>query len=261
MAASQAIVRKQLGIGLAHEVTDWFAYVTGKYDPTELKARARSLIAKVLKDEYGKVDGWWGEWSYFPVPRVKYVNREFPYLEMDVDLYLAASLHVQLPGGEVCFQFAKPLEREAEKLKVPIVLLDAIARGDLRLLGKFKVVERDCHYVTLSVPEFGEVKLWGALIPLWRSFFRGKDLGAALESAGLLPHGSGRLISQALTLAPVPSLPAPGFSEEKFVATLANLGLKKTDAEELLKVVPHNISLEEAVHIALKNYGSEVKGV
>lgn len=260
MAVSQAIVKKHLGMSLAHEVIGWFAYVTGLYDPTELKAKARSLIAKVLKDEYGKVDGWWGEWSYFPVPRVKYVSRGLPYLEFDVDLYVAASLHIRLPAEEVSLQFAKVLEKEAEKLKVPIILLDAVARGDLQLLGKFKVVERDYHYVTLSLPEFGEVKLWDALIPLWRSFFKGKDLGVALESAGLLPQGSGRLISRALSLAPVPSLPPPGFSEEDFMATLTNLGLKKTDARELLKGVPPSVSLEEAVHIALKNYGSEVKG-
>jgi len=265
VAASQAIVRKQLGIGLAHEVTDWFAYVTGKYDPTELKARARSLIAKVLKDEYGKVDGWWGEWRYFPVPRLKYVNRGFPYLEFDVDLYIAASLHVQLPGGEVCFQFAKPLEREAEKLKVPIVLLDGIARGDLRLLGKFKVVERDYHYVTLSVPEFGEVKLWGALIPLWRSFFRGKDLGAALESAGLLPHGSGRLISQFLpegvalgSLAP-PAQRALGESGDAstVVSALMNLGYSKKEAEQALAQAqfPPGATLEEKITITLQHLG------
>ena len=118
MAASQAIVRKQLGMSLAHEVTNWFAYVTGKYDPTELKARARSLIAKVLKDEYGKVDGWWGEWRYFPVPRLKYVSRGFPYLEFDVDLYLAASLHVELPAEEVRSEFAKMLEKEAGKVTI-----------------------------------------------------------------------------------------------------------------------------------------------
>jgi hypothetical protein len=260
VAASQAILERQPGMTRAHEVTGWFGYVTGLYDPTELKARARSLIAKILKDEYGKVDDWWGEWSYSPVPRLKYVDRGFPYLEFDIDLHIAASLHVRLSGEEVRFEFAKVLVKGAEQLKVPVVLLDAIARGDLQLLGKFKVVERDCHYVTLSVPEFGEVKLWGTLVPLWRSFFGGKDLGTALESAGLLPQGSGRLVSQGVAPAQVPSLPQPGFSEEDFMAALTNLGLKKTDARELLKEVPHSVSLEEAMRIALKNYGSEVKG-
>lgn len=268
MAISQAVVKKQLGVSLAQDVIGWFSYVTSLYDPIELKAKARTLIAKVLKDEYGKVNDWWGEWSYIPVPRLKYVNRELPYLEIAVDLYINASLNLLLPAGEARFQFARALEREAEKLKVPVILLDAIARGDLRLLANFKVVERDCHYVTLSVPGFGEIKLWAALIPLWRNFFKGKDLGMALEETGLLPPGSGRLISQPLALAGVPQgvalgslsspaqqVPEVGRDFQDVVSAIMNLGVSRKQAEQAVAQTqfPPGATLEARIKIALQS--------
>jgi len=91
-----------------------------------------------------------------PLPFLKYVNRDFPFIELKVDLYLVAYVHVRFDySDEQQAEFVKPLKKEIERLRIPVMFLDAIAKGDLRRLSQFKVVERDRDSITLDIPGFG----------------------------------------------------------------------------------------------------------
>ena len=252
---SLALARKQIGLSAANEVVSWFSYVFGLTDPNELKALARKLIVKVLKEEYGNFDDWSAEWHYLPLPFLKYVNRGFPFIEFKVDLYIAASVHVHLDDNDQQAQFAKPLKNEIQKFKVPITFLHALAEGDLRRLNQFKVVERDRDYITLDIPRFGEVRLKDSLISCWRSFFKGKRVGQALSQAGLLPQDAGGVIDACIeSAAEVPQLSSGSY--EEIVDALRNLGWNKTQAEERTKYVMGkypNASLEEKIKYALSS--------
>ena len=251
---SLALVRKQIGLSAANEVVSWFSYAFGLTDPNELKALARKLIAKVLKEEYGNFDDWSAKWHYLPLPFLKYVNRGFPFIEFRVDLYIAASVHVRLDDdNDQQAQFAKPLKNEIQKFKVPITFLHALAEGDLRRLNQFKVVERERDYITLDIPGFGEVRLKDSLISCWRNFFKGKRVGQALSQAGLLPQDAGGIIDACLECpAGVPQLHSGGY--EDLVNRLFSVGWSKTQAEERAKYVMGkypDASLEEKIKYAL----------
>lgn len=253
---SLALARKQIGLSAANEVVSWFSYAFGLTDPNELKALARKLIAKVLKDEYGSFEDWYGKWSYLALPCLKYVNRGFPFIEFRVDLYIAATVHVRFDNyNEQQAEFVKPIKNEIQKFKVPISFLHALAEGDLRRLNQFKVVERGRDYITLDIPGFGEARLKDSLIPCWRSFFKGKRVGQALFQAGLLPQDAGGIIDACIeSSAEVPQLSSGSY--EEIVDALRNLGWNKTQAEERTKYVMGkypNASLEERIRYALSS--------
>lgn len=241
----------------------WFSYVTALADPSELEAQARKVIAKTLKEGYGKLNDWSGKWCYLPLPFARYVNRGFPFIEFKVDLYLAASVNVQLNYyDERQLEFVKPLKTEIEKFKVPIILLSAIADGDLKKLSEFKVVERDSYYVTLDVPSFGEVKLKDSLITSFRHFFKGRRVGQALTETGLLPLDAGNLIDARLehaslrvTSSQKTSTEASSADNSDVVAALETLGYKTREIQEVVKnagLVP-SMSTEDKVKAVLKN--------
>ena len=253
---SVALAKRQVSPNLAQEVVNWFGYAVSLCDPNELKAQARKLIAKVLRDEYGSFEDWYGKWSYLALPFLKYVNRGFPFIEFRVDLYVAASVHVRFDDyNEQQAEFAKPLKNEIQKFKVPVTFLHAVAEGDLRRLSQFEVVERDRDYITLDIPGFGETRLRDGLIPCWRSFFRGKRIGQALSQAGLLPQDAGGIIDACLERsASVPQLASGGY--EDLVNGLLDLGWNKPDAKERAKYLMEkypNATLEERIRYALSS--------
>jgi len=256
---SLALARRQTGIGVIQEVVDWFSYTKDSYDANELKAHARKLIAKTLKDEYGDLEHWSGEWFYVPLPFLKYVNRGFPFIEFRVDLYIIASVCASFDYGyytaEQHAEFTKPLKRELEKLRIPILFLYALAKGDLGRMSQCKVVERDNLYVTLDIPDFGEVRLRDSLIPCWRNFFRAKAVGEALCEAGLLPKDAASLIDACLEK-PAEVLQLRSGAYEDLVTGLRNLGWNKTQAEERANYVMEkhpDVSLEEKIKYALSD--------
>ena len=253
---SLTLAKQQTGLSALKEVANWFSYTKDRCDTNELKAEARKLIAKTLRNEYGDFENWNGEWFYLPLPSVKYVNRGFPFIEFNVDLYIAASVHVCVPYcNEQQAEFAKPFKKGIEKLRIPVMFLDAIARGDLRRLSEFKVVERDCHYITLDIPGFGETRLKDSLIPCWRNFFKGRRVGKALSQAGLLPQDAGGIIDACLERsASVPQLASGGY--EDLVNGLLDLGWNKPDAKERAKYLMEkypNATLEERIRYALSS--------
>lgn len=273
---SLALARRQVGPGVADVGTKWFGYALDSLDPGELKAEATKVIARVLKEECGKHNGWSGEWSYRPLPSVKYVNRGCPLVEFRVDLYLAASLRVELADGERELQFVKCLKREVEKLRVPIGFLDALGNGDLGALGQFKVVERDRQHITLDIPGFGELKLRDPLLLQWRTFFKGKTVGGALTEVGLLPPDAENLIDaglralekakRALPQAVPLGLPgSAGDSPEQegdvqaVISALTNLAYPKKQAAQAVARAqfPPGASLEEKIKTALQELGKQ----
>jgi len=260
---SLALVKKQTGLNAANPVVSWFSYVTALADPGELEAQARKVIAKTLKEGYGKLNDWSGKWCYLPLPFARYINRGFPFIEFKVDLYLTANVNVQLNYyDQRQLEFVKPLKTDIEKFKVPIILLSAIAVGDLKKLNEFKVVEMDSYYITLDVPSFGEVKLKDSLITSFRHFFRGRRVGQTLTEAGLLPLDAGNLIDATLehTLLLVPSsqeisAEASSADNSDVVAGLEALGYKKKEIQQMVesaKLSP-GMSTEEKVRVVLKN--------
>jgi hypothetical protein len=253
---SLTLARQQTGVSELKEVANWFSYAKDSCDTNELKAQARKLIAKTLRDEYEDFENWYGEWFYVPLPSLKYVNRGFPFIEFNVDLYIAASVHVCVDYcNEQQAEFVKPLKKGIEKLRIPVMFLDAIAKGDLRRLSQFKVAERDCHYITLDIPGFGETRLRDSLIPCWRNFFKGKRVGQVLSQAGLLTQDAGGIIDACLERSTgVPQLPSGGY--EDLVDGLFSLGWNKTQAQERAKYVMEkypSASLEERIKYALSS--------
>ncbi len=63
---------------------------------------------------------------------------------------------------------------------------------------------------------------------------------------------------KALAGGTAPTLPSAGFSGEEFIVALTGLGLTKTTAKEILKNIPQDVSLDQAIQMALKQYGSGV---
>jgi hypothetical protein len=186
-----------------------------------------------------------------------------PFIEFKVDLYIAAKVDVQLNYyDKKQIEFIKPLKTEMEKFRVPIAFLNAIADGDLKKLGQIKVVERDCHYVTLDIPGFGETKLKDSLITSFSYFFRGRRVGQALADAGLLPFGTGVLIDAV----PAHGLLPPKTSQEisagpssvdnsDVVAALRTLGYTTKEIQKMVGSagLTPGMSTEEKVQAVFKN--------
>jgi hypothetical protein len=252
---SLTLVRRELKLGVTNEVVSWFSYTPDLVEPTELEAQAKKLIIKVLKEKYEKFENWSGEWCHLPLPSLKFVNRGFPFIEFRIDLYLAAKLNIELSFSEAEeLELIKPLKEAVEKFRVPVVLLGALADGDLMKLSQFKVLERDRLYITLDIPGFGEVRLKDSLISSFRRFFKGKKVGQALAESGLLPQDAGNLIDAPLK--PGLELPTtPTGSYEDLVEVLKNLGWTKTKAEEVARFAMANYaerSFEDKIKLALQ---------
>jgi hypothetical protein len=254
---SLALLKEQTGLNVANEVVSWFTYVTALVDPTELGAQARRVIAKTLKEGYGEVNDWSGDWRYLPLPFARYVNCDIPFIEFKVDLYLAANVFVVFDYYGEQVKFVKPLKTEVEKFRVPIILLSPIADGDVKKLSEFKLVERDPYYITLDVPGFGEVKLRDDLITSFRHFFKGKRLGQALTEAGLLPLDAGNLIDAMLEHALLSLNTSHEISADNsdVVGALEALGYKTKDIQKMVEnaALAPSMSTEEKVKVVLKN--------
>ncbi len=245
-------------------VLGWFSFVEDGYDKTELRNMTQGIIERELKKEF-KAQEWHGLWWYVPIPRTKYVQRDLPRLTFEVDLYFSASVDVtwyylgwsygncrMVPCAVVA-----PLHKKAEKFSVPLVLLKALAEGNM---ADFQMVEKEKGWTTWHIDGFDQEARIPDSLRDFLSSLSGKSLGKSLEKSGLIGPAMGVIVNDAMVSFPASTKldlpPSAAFNEAEFVSAMAGLGISKSKAEEMLKNLPQDINLEMAIQLALKNYGA-----
>jgi len=244
---------------LLPEVLCYFDCVTDVYDDSELQALAAKFISKELKKEFGDFS-WQASWWYIPVPRVLYTKAGLPHLNIGIDVYVAASvkadcwtdwwIHRNFP----CALISK-VRKEVAKFNAPLVLLEALMEGKA---SQFEIVQKERHWTTWEVNGF-EARLPDSFVSFIRTL-KGKSLGKALETMGLIGKGVAPLIEQGLMSAPakeVPpqlAMPSANDYETMVVCLKEQMGYPKTKAEEAAKYVMEKFAsekLEEKIKHAL----------
>jgi hypothetical protein len=249
------VVLQALGTRIDPRKCLWCNYPVFFQEQQTLKEKRRKDVNKLVEQVRREIDEYF-EFSYrcwyVGVPRLKIIRRGLPHLAFEIDLYYVASNETDAMWGK--------LVPKADKFEVPVALLpglvEALSKGELEPEGA-EIVERAPAYTIYRVNGYDkEWKVPDAFLGfLWALAEKGKGW------EGLFDLWSCRVLERmpkALPKGTALSLPSAGFSEEEFIVVLTGLGLSKTTAKEILKNIPHDVSLAQAIRMALKQYGSGV---
>ena len=258
---------------------------------TDIDGIVRRKLNKLLPRDFCQFIDWEYQVSYFLLPWADYSLKGVACLDFNFDVFAVVQTKVWLKPEQKSFDgymFTLPqIEHKVDahasyfiELKepeflgyhylvptpsmfggyvflqtIPLVLIRALMEGNPEPPG-VTILEASEAKTTYRINNFKE----NITIPISFASYL-KEIGGIDEMAimGILSEKVANIINNKLSqlgsegkVEPLPNEQATGFTDEELISSLTALGIPVKDAENLLELVPRNLTLQEAIELALK---------